>query len=219
MWLQEDELFSLTPLMRFEAKLKSWLIWSFEPWKNYCLVSSTVEHCLICLVHYIREVYLVVFCFFVLLFGCFKSWLIWIWASFEGMDSPAELWLRGLHQRPVCWWPKQRHSAAGWDPAGGGRQTLLLPGAAQAVPVQPLPAQRHLPGGLEPLRVWLFWHRLPGTLLWERWAPTAPDKTRLDVWQDVRRVSGVKRWQEPLGLNKEVDAYAKKIDNLACRDH
>lgn len=145
----------------------------------------------------------------------------WIWTPSAGMDGSAELRLRGLHQRPVCWRPKQRHPAAGWGPAGGGCQALLLPGAGQAVPVQPLPAQRHLPGGLEPLRLWLLRHRLPGTLLWERWAPTGVDYTRLDVWQDVKRISVVKRWVEPqVSKRRPMQKYRKEVAvyHLACRN-
>lgn len=94
-----------------------------------------------------------------------QLWLI----SSPGVDSPVELRLRGLHQRPVCGRAEQRHPAAGRGPAGSRREALVLQRATQAVPVQPLPAQWHLQGGLEPLRLRLLWDGLPGTLLWERW--------------------------------------------------
>lgn len=86
----------------------------------------------------------------------------------SGVDGAVELWLCGLHPRPVCGRPKQRHPAAGRGPARGGREAVVLQGAPQAVPVQPLPAQRRLPRGMEPLRLRLLRHRILGTLLRER---------------------------------------------------
>lgn len=85
--------------------------------------------------------------------------------SSSGVDGSVELWLCGLHQRPVCGRAEQRHPAAGGGPEGGGGEALLLERAAQTVPVQPLPAQRHLQGGLESLRLRLLWDGIPGTLL------------------------------------------------------
>lgn len=73
--------------------------------------------------------------------------------SSSGVDGSVELRLRGLHQRPVCGRAEQRHPATGRGPEGGGCEALVLEGAAQTVPVQPLPAQWHLQGGMESLRL------------------------------------------------------------------
>lgn len=86
----------------------------------------------------------------------------------SGVDGSVELRLRGLHQRPVCGRAEQRHPAAGRGPEGGGGEAVVLQGAGQTVPIQPLPAQRHLQGGLESLRLRLLGDGIPGTLLRER---------------------------------------------------
>ena len=89
--------------------------------------------------------------------------------SSSGVDSSVELRLRRLHQRPFCGRPEQRHPADSWDWAGGGGEALMLQRATEAVPIQSLPAQRHLQGRLESLCLWLLWVRLPGPFLRERW--------------------------------------------------
>ena len=83
----------------------------------------------------------------------------------SGLDGAAELRLRGLRARPVRGRPEQGHPASGGGAAGRGGQALLLPRGPQAVPLQPLPAQRHLQGGLEPLRLRLLRDGVPGPVL------------------------------------------------------
>lgn len=106
--------------------------------------------------------------------------MVTLLTSSTGVDGSVELRLCGLHQRPVCGRAEQRHPAAGWGPEGGGREALMLQRATQTVPVQPLPAQRNLQGGLESLRLRLLWDGLPGTLLWERWEWHRENWTGLD---------------------------------------
>ena len=111
----------------------------------------------------------------------FRSTLM---TSSSGVDGSVELRLRGLHQRPVRGRSEQRHPAAGWGPEGGGGEAVLLQRITQTVPVQPLPAQRHLQGGLEPLRLRLLRDGIPGTLLRERWGWRGTRLTlQLDFWQ------------------------------------
>lgn len=87
----------------------------------------------------------------------------------RGVDGVAQLRLRGLHSGSVHRRPEQGRATPGRDPEGHGGQTLLLQGASQTVPEQPVPKQRRLQGGLEPLRVRLLRYWIPRPLLWKRY--------------------------------------------------